>query len=89
MEKFSVTPGVVVGQNDYPRPEERVNEEGELVEVEITDRFETYSLSLNFHVSPKWTVSVRGDYWRRDSNVRVFTKDRFLINFVVRSNFST
>jgi hypothetical protein len=87
MQKFSVTPGVVVGQNNYPRPEERVNEEGELVEVEISDRFETYSLSLNFHVSPKWTVSVRGDYRRRDSNVRVFTKDRFLINFGVTSNF--
>jgi hypothetical protein len=87
MPTFSVTPGVVVGQNDYPRPEDRVNEDGELVESEITDRFETYSLSLNFHVSPKWTLSVRGDYWRRDSNVRVFTKDRFLINFGVTSNF--
>ena len=87
MEKFSVTPGVVVGQNNYPRPEERVNEEGELEEVEITNRFETYSLSLNFHVSPKWTLSVRGEYWRRDSNVRVFTKDRFLINFGVTSSF--
>ena len=77
MEKFSVTPGAVVGRNTYPRPELLPDDQGGRALIQVVDRFETYSLSLNFHVTQIWTVSVRGDYWRRNSNFRLFTKDRF------------
>jgi hypothetical protein len=87
LEKFSMTPGLNVGRNTYPRPELLPNEDGELVTLQVVDRFETYTLSLNFHLTRIWTVSVRGDYWSRKSNFRLFTKDRIVVGVGVTTSF--
>jgi hypothetical protein len=74
-ERFSLTPGFIVGSNSYPLPAEN----GE----EIQDEHRTFRLAFDFRVTERWTVGVASDYLERESNVRAFAKDRLQVGFTM------
>ena len=82
-----VTPGVVFGQNNYPRPTEIINSDGELVEQTIEDRFNTYSLAINHSIGGIWRAYVSAKYLDRQSNFFLFTKNRLVFGFGVSTDF--
>ena len=82
------SPGVVFGRNNYPRPAEIINNEGELVEQTIEDRFDIYSLGINYGIGGFWRAFVSADYLDRQSNFFLFTKDRLVFGFGVSTDFS-
>ncbi len=77
-QRFSVTPGFVIGQNRYPLPGE--TEEGE---AELYDDHRTFRLVFSTRVTERWTVGVVSDYLDRESNVKAFTKDRLQVGFTM------
>ena len=77
---FYVSPGATFGRNNYPRPT-LVEEGGELVQKQIEDRFDIYSLGLSYRMGDLWTATLQGNYLDRVSNFRPFTKDRFYLSF--------
>ncbi len=79
--KLFVRPGAVLGTNDYARPISFTNAEGQSVEELVDDRFQIYSLSVNYHLTPTLILRVGSSYLIRDSNFPAFDKDRFLFNF--------
>ncbi len=86
---FYFTPGVIIGRNNYPRPTEIINNEGELVEQAIEDRFDIYSLSINHSIGGFWRAYVSADYLDRQSNFFLFTKNRLVFGFGVSTDFPT
>lgn len=82
-----VTPGAILGRNNYPRPTEIINNEGELVEQAIEDRFNIYSFSINHGIGGFWNAFVSADYLDRQSNFFLFTKDRLVFGFGVSTDF--
>ncbi len=82
-----VTPGVVLGRNNYPRPTEIINNEGELLEQAIGDRFDIYSLSINHGIGGFWRAFVSAEYLDRQSNYFLLTKDRLVFGFGVATDF--
>ena len=86
-ERIFIRPGAVIGQNTYPRPSEFINSDGELVSEIITDDFQIYSFSINYHLRPDLIAYVGGDWWYRESNYPLFNKDRFVFNVGVRTEF--
>ena len=85
---FYVSPGATLGRNNYPRPTTGVDEEGLLVEDRIEDRFDIYSLSLNYRMGRLWTATLQGNYLDRESNFRPFTKDRFYLSFGISTEIT-
>jgi len=83
---FFVSPAVSVGRNTYPEPVRTLNEQGVLEEQMVVDRFGQYSLSVNYLVKA-WKLTVGGTYLTRDSDLRVFEKDRFFINLGLAREF--
>ncbi len=55
---FYVSPGATFGRNNYPRPTTLLDDEGQLVEERIEDRFDIYTFSVNYRM---------GESGRRDS----------------------
>ncbi|MGH9459678.1 MAG: outer membrane beta-barrel protein, partial [Vicinamibacteria bacterium] len=78
---FYLSPGATFGRNNYPRPTTLVDEDGQLVEERIEDRFDIYSLGFNYRMGDLWTASLEGNYLDRESNFHPFTKDRFYLSF--------
>lgn len=85
---FYVSPGATFGRNNYPRPTTLIDDDGVVVEEPIEDRFDIYSLSLNYRMGELWTATVAGNYLNRESNFRPFTKDRFYLSFGVSTEIS-
>jgi hypothetical protein len=81
ISKLFIRPGLVYGTNDYPRPASFTNSEGQVVVEPIRDRFQTYSLSINYHLTDRIILRLGTNYMIRESNVPVFDKDRMLFNF--------
>ena len=81
------TPGVVIGRNNYPRPAQIINNDGELVEQTIEDRFDIYSLSISHGIGGLWRAYVSADYLDRQSNFFLFTKDRLVFGFGISTDF--
>jgi hypothetical protein len=77
-ERFSVTPGFVLGQNRYPLP-------GETPDglVELYDDHRTFRLGFAVRVTERLTVGIVSDYLERESNVQAFTKDRLQAGFTM------
>jgi hypothetical protein len=86
---FYVRPGATFGRNTYPNPTTFINDEGQLVEEHIEDRFDNYTLSFNYHLGAWFTATVAGNYMNRESNFRPFTKDRLFLTFGIRTSFDT
>jgi hypothetical protein len=84
--RFYVRPGAVFGANDYPRPARFTDEEGQVVEESINDRFQIYSLSFNFNLTDTLILRLGGSYMIRESNVMIYDKDRFLFNFGITTD---
>ena len=78
---------MVFGRNNYPRPAEIIDNEGELVEQTIEDRFDIYSLSINHGIGGFWRAFVSAHYLDRKSNFFLFTKDRLVFGFGVSTDF--
>jgi hypothetical protein len=78
--KLFVRPGAVLGTNDYPRPVSFTNDEGQSVVESVYDRFQIYSLSVNYHLTPGLILRVGSSYLIRNSNLPAFDKDRLLFN---------
>lgn len=78
--KLFVRPGAVLGANDYPGPIGFTNEEGLFVEEPVYDRFQIYSLSVNYHLTPTLILRVGSSYLIRNSDFPAFDKDRLLFN---------
>jgi hypothetical protein len=85
---FYVSPGATFGRNNYPRPTTFVDEDGQLVEEPIEDRFDIYSLSFNYRMGDLWTASLQGNYLDRESNFRPFSKDRFYLSFGISTEIT-
>jgi hypothetical protein len=79
--KLFIRPGLVYGTNDYPRPASFTNSEGQIVVESVRDRFQNYSLSINYHLTERLILRLGTNYMIRESNVPVFDKDRLLFNF--------
>ena len=78
--KFFVRPGAVLGTNDYPRPISFTDPEGNDIEEIVEDKFQIYSLSMNYYLTPGLILRVGASYLIRDSNFPAFDKDRLLFN---------
>ena len=76
-ERFSLTPAVLIGQNNYPLPQETL----EGTEEEIFDDHTTFRLAFDTRLTDNWTVGIVADYLQRDSNVFAFAKDRLQVGF--------
>jgi hypothetical protein len=85
---FYVSPGATFGRNNYPRPTTLVDEDGQLVQEPIEDRFDIYSLGFNYRMGELWTASLEGNYLDRESNFRPFTKDRFYLSFGISTSIT-
>lgn len=79
-ERFSVEPGAVLGQNDYPLPRMVEGEDGE-VEETIVDEHRSFLLTLEYNIRKSWFIGVTTSYLERRSNVFAFDKDRLLVSF--------
>ena len=86
-ERFYIRPGVVVGQNTYPRPTHFINEDGQEVLETVTDKFQLYSFSFNYEIRPDLVARVGGNYQIRDSNFPRFNKDRFVLTIGLTTDF--
>ena len=86
-ERFFIRPGAVVGRNTYPRPTRFINAEGQEVVEVISDDFQIYSLSINYHLRPDLVAQLGGNYWIRDSNFPRFDKDRFVVTVGLTTEF--
>ena len=80
-ERFSIEPGAVVGQNDYPLPRVLEGDDGEVLEKEIVDEHTSFLLTLEYNIRSSWFVGVTTRYLDRRSNVFAFDKDRLLVSF--------
>jgi hypothetical protein len=79
-EKFSIEPGAIVGDNNYPLPRLVEGDDGELVEEEIVDEHLSLQLNLEYNLRKSWFVGVTTQYFERRSNVVAFDKGRTLVN---------
>jgi hypothetical protein len=86
-ERLFIRPGAVVGRNTYPRPSRFINADGEEVVELITDDFQIYSFSINYHLRPDLIAQLGGNYWIRDSNFPRFSKDRFVVTVGITTEF--
>jgi hypothetical protein len=84
--KIFIRPGAVYGTNDYPRPARFPDYEGQDVVEPIYDRFQIYSLSVNYNLTERLILRLGGNYMIRESNVPVFDKDRLLFNFGITTD---
>src|SRR3990172_2679330 len=85
---FYVRPGATFGRNNYPRPTTLINDDGQVVEEPIEDRFDIYSLGFNYRMGELWTAKLEGNYLDRESNFRPFTKDRFYLTFGISTSIT-
>jgi hypothetical protein len=76
---FYVSPALSWGRNTYPRPVRIMDEQGQLQEIPVLDRFGQYSLSFNYLIRG-FRLTLAGTYVTRDSDLRAFQKDRFVVN---------
>jgi hypothetical protein len=77
-DRFSLEPGAILGDNNYPLP--RVVD-GTDLEEEIVDEHTSFQLTFESRIRPSWFVGVTAQYLQRTSNVVAFGKDRLLITF--------
>ncbi len=80
-ERFSIEPGAIVGDNNYPRPRITQDVDGEIVEEEIVDEHLSLQLSFEYNIQRSWFVGVTTQYFDRRSNVVAFDKGRVVANF--------
>ena len=86
-ETFAVTAGATFGRNTYPNPVALVDEDGRASEELIADRFAEYSLSFRFKATDGLSFRVTGRYQDRQSEIRLFQRDRFLLDLVIDQEF--
>ena len=77
--RFSIEPGIMRGQNEYPLPRV-LRIEDEVIEQEIEDEHISYRLSFIYGIRPAFDVGVTAEYLDRSSNIRLFEKDRLMVN---------
>ncbi len=75
-ERFSLTPGILIGQNRYPLSSVVEDASGNLVVEDIYDRHTDFRFAFDVRVTDRWTVGVETNYLKRDSNVYAFAKNR-------------
>lgn len=80
-DRFSIEPGAVVGNNDYPLTRPIENGDGALVEQEVVDERTSLYLTFEYNIRRSWFVGLTTEYLDRRSNVVEFDKGRLLVNF--------
>jgi hypothetical protein len=75
-DRFSLTPGVVVGRNRYPLPSQVIDPGSGPTVEEIYDRHTDFRFAFDVRITERWTVGMAADYLQRDSNIFAFAKDR-------------
>jgi hypothetical protein len=82
--RFFIRPGAVYDENTYPEPVSSVDSQGVPIEAPIIERSNTYSLTLNYHLTPTWLIGVGGHYSIRHSNSASPVEDRLLVSLELR-----
>lgn len=80
-DRVFLRPGALLGNNDYPRPIVPTDAVVERSGAALYDRFQIYSFSVNYHLTPRLILRLESSYLIRKSNYAAFDKERLLLNF--------
>lgn len=83
--RFFVRPGVMLGTNDYPG--EGVPSPEEPVSDVLIRRYNVYSMSFNYKLSPTWLFSVGSSYSTRELSSPSSVEERFIFSLGLRTSF--